>query len=94
MTQKSFRLTITDVFPYKSVSAVVLGTVEQGEVSVGDTVLVALAREEAIASVVGIEVFRAVLTKAIAGQEIGLQLKGIDPGLLAVGAVVKSVDSN
>lgn len=42
MTRPSFHLPISDVFPFKDVPAVVLGTVEQDEIAVGNTALVTL----------------------------------------------------
>ena len=94
MTAKSFRLIVTDVFGHPPQSAILLGTIEQGEVSVGDAILVTAGVEEVRAEVTGIEIFRAVLQTAKEGQEIGLRIEGVDPELIAPGSVVKAADSN
>jgi len=71
-----------------------LGTIEQGAVTPGDTVLVSAGREEVRVTVQGLEILPAVRTKANAGQGIGMQIKGVDPKLIRVGSIVKSAASN
>ena len=94
MSAKSFRLTVTDVFPNPPEGAILLGTIEQGEVSIGATILITAGLEEVRVSVTGIEIFRAVLQTATTGQEVGLRIRGVDPDLIAAGSIVKAADSN
>ena len=92
MSAKSFRLTVTDVFPNPPEGAILLGTIEQGEVSIGDTIPITAGLEEVRVSVTGIEIFRAVLQTATTGQEVGLRIRGVDPDLIAAGSIVKAAD--
>ena len=57
-------------------------------------VLVTIGSQEVRVRVGGLEVFRAIITKATAGQEIGMQVKGVDPKLIPIGSIVKSAGSN
>ena len=94
MNKISFRMPVTDVYTFGPDHAVILGTVQQGQIATGDAVLLTVGSEEVRVPVSGLEVFGAIITRATAGQEIGMQVKGVDPKLIPIGSIVKSADSN
>ena len=58
---------------------VATGRVERGELKLGDTVeIVGLSEEKKSTTVTGIEMFRKMLDSAVAGDNIGALLRGVD----------------
>jgi translation elongation factor EF-Tu-like GTPase len=73
----TFRLTVEDVFSITGRGTVVTGRVESGRLDVGQRVeLVRDGVPVAATEVTGIEQFRATLTTASAGENVGLLLRG------------------
>ena len=59
--------------------SVATGRVERGELKLGDTVeIVGLSEEKKSTTVTGIEMFRKMLDSAVAGDNIGALLRGVD----------------
>ena len=85
----SFRQPVANVFTSDPDHAIVVGTVTQGEISTGQLVAVPIQGSEVRVQVLGLQRFGAIIEQATVGQEIGMQLKGIAPTLIAVGSVVK-----
>ncbi|BCV23237.1 elongation factor Tu [Gelria sp. Kuro-4] len=78
-TDKPFLMPIEDVFTITGRGTVVTGRVERGKVKVGDEVeLVGLAPEKKKSVVTGVEMFRKTLDEGVAGDNIGVLLRGID----------------
>ena len=76
---KPFIMPIEDVFSIKGRGTVATGRVERGQVNVGDTVEVVGLKEKAEQYVVtGLEMFRKVLDSAVAGDNVGALLRGVD----------------
>ncbi|MGC9006145.1 MAG: elongation factor Tu [Sulfurihydrogenibium sp.] len=77
-TDKPFLMAIEDVFTITGRGTVVTGRVERGTLKVGDEVeIVGLSDEKKKTVVTGIEMFRKQLDEAIAGDNIGVLLRGI-----------------
>ena len=70
----NFHMTIQDVFTIAGCGTVVTGTIDSGEVHVGDTVTICGTRTT---EVLGVEMFRKSLDFAKAGDACGLLLKDI-----------------
>jgi elongation factor Tu len=77
-TDKPFLMAIEDVFTITGRGTVVTGRVERGTLKVGDEVeIVGLSEEKKKTVVTGIEMFRKQLDEAIAGDNVGVLLRGI-----------------
>jgi elongation factor Tu len=75
---KPFLMPIEDIFTITGRGTVVTGRVERGVVKLGDEVEIVGMRQEILKSVVtGIEMFRKTLDQGIAGDNIGVLLRGI-----------------
>ena len=73
-----FLMPIEDVFTISGRGTVATGRVERGTVKVQDTVeIVGLTEETRTTVVTGVEMFRKLLDQAIAGDNIGVLLRGI-----------------
>ncbi len=75
--EKPFSMPIEDVFSITGRGTVVTGRVEQGTLEVGDQVEIIGLRDLQKTTVTGIEMFRKLLDSAMAGDNVGLLLRGI-----------------
>jgi len=76
---KPFLMAIEDVFSIKGRGTVATGRVERGTAKVGDEVEILGLRKEVTKTVLtGIEMFQKTLDRAIAGDNVGVLLRGID----------------
>ena len=75
---KPFLMPVEDVFSITGRGTVATGRVERGTVKVQDTVeIVGLTTEKRSTVVTGVEMFRKLLDQAIAGDNIGVLLRGV-----------------
>ena len=74
---KDFIMPIEDVFSISGRGTVVTGRVERGKVKVGDEVQIVGIRDTQKTIVTGIEMFRKLLDEGVAGDNIGVLLRGI-----------------
>ena len=78
-TEKPFLMPVEDVFTITGRGTVATGRVERGELKLNDTVeIVGLEDETKQTVVTGIEMFRKMLDTAVAGDNIGALLRGVD----------------
>ena len=78
-TDKTFLMPVEDVFTITGRGTVATGRVERGEIKVGDTVeVVGLADEAKSYVVTGLEMFRKTLDEAVAGDNVGALLRGVE----------------
>jgi elongation factor Tu len=77
-TDKPFLLPVEDVFSITGRGTVGTGRVERGKVKVGDKVEVVGLRETRETVVTGVEMFRKSMDEAIAGDNIGILLRGVE----------------
>ena len=78
-TDKPFLMPVEDVFTITGRGTVATGLVERGTVKVGDTVeIVGLMEKPRSTVVTGVEMFRKLLDQAVAGDNIGALLRGVE----------------
>ena len=78
-TDKPFMMPVEDVFSIKGRGTVVTGRVDRGIIKVGEPVEIVGLREKAMNSVVtGVEMFHKLLDQGMAGDNLGLLLRGIE----------------
>ncbi len=76
---KPFMMPVEDVFSIKGRGTVVTGRVDRGKVKVGEPVEIVGLREKSMNSVVtGVEMFHKLLDEGMAGDNLGLLLRGIE----------------
>ena len=76
---KPFLMPVEDVFTITGRGTVATGRVERGVVKVGDTVeIVGLTEKPRSTVVTGVEMFRKLLDQAMAGDNIGALLRGVE----------------
>jgi len=85
---RPFLMPIEDVFSISGRGTVVTGRIERGRVKVGDEVEVVGIRPTLRTVVTGVEMFRKVLEEGIAGDNVGLLLRGVERREVERGQVV------
>jgi elongation factor Tu len=90
---KPFLMPIEDVFSIKGRGTVGTGRVERGKVKVGDTVEIVGLRETRTTVVTDVEQFQKTLSEGIAGDNIGVLLRGVDKDELERGQVLAAPKS-
>src|SRR5436190_12049211 len=85
---KPLLLAIEDVFSISGRGTVGTGRMERGKVKVGDKVEIVGLRETRDSVVTGVAMFRKSMDEAIAGDDIGIVLRGIEKDDLERGMVV------
>jgi elongation factor Tu len=77
--EKPFLMPIEDIFTISGRGTVATGRVERGKVKVGDEVeLVGLRAESQKKVVTGVEMFKKLLDEGVAGDNVGILLRGTD----------------
>ena len=88
-SDKPFLMPVEDVFSITGRGTVATGRVERGTVKVQDTVeIVGLSEEKKSTVVTGVEMFRKLLDQAMAGDNIGALLRGIQRNEIERGQVL------
>jgi elongation factor Tu len=91
---KPFLMPVEDVFTITGRGTVATGRVERGTVKVGDEVHIIGLQEEIKKTVVtGVEMFRKILDRAEAGDNVGLLLRGVDREEIERGQVLAKPNS-
>src|SRR6266480_1086942 len=85
---KSFAMPIEDIFSISGRGTVVTGRVERGKVKVGEEVEIVGFRATQKKVVTGVEMFRKLLDEGIAGDNVGLLLRGTEKDDVERGQVV------
>jgi elongation factor Tu len=89
LVDKPFLMSIEDVFSIKGRGTVGTGRIERGKVKVGDEVeIIGLSRETRKTVVTGVEMFQKTLEEGIAGDNVGVLLRGIERDQLERGQVL------
>jgi elongation factor Tu len=87
-TEKTFLMAIEDVFSITGRGTVATGRVERGVLKTGDTVeLVGLADTKTV-TVTGLEMFQKTLDETVAGDNVGVLLRGIQKDEIQRGMVI------
>ena len=77
-TEKPFLMPIEDIFAIKGRGTVVTGRVERGKLKLNEEVEIIGIRETKKTVVTGLEMFRKTLDETIAGDNVGVLLRGIE----------------
>ncbi|MBR2519967.1 MAG: elongation factor Tu [Selenomonadaceae bacterium] len=86
---KPFLMPVEDVFTITGRGTVATGRVERGELKLNDPVEIVGLREEPRKTVAtGIEMFRKLLDSAVAGDNVGVLLRGVDRKEIERGQVI------
>ena len=88
-----FLMPIEDVFSISGRGTVVTGRVERGVINVGDEVQIVGIKETQKSTCTGVEMFRKLLDRGEAGDNVGVLLRGIERTAVERGQVVCKPDS-
>ena len=90
---KPFLMAIEDVFSITGRGTVATGRIERGKVKVGETVQVIGIHDTRETTVTGVEMFRKLLDEGMAGDNVGLLLRGIQKEDIERGMVLVKPNS-
>jgi len=90
---KPFLMAIEDVFSITGRGTVATGRIERGKVKVGETVQIVGIREVRETTVTGVEMFRKLLDEGMAGDNVGLLLRGVQKEDIERGMVLVKPNS-
>ncbi len=85
---KPFLMAVEDVFSITGRGTVATGRIERGLVKVGETVEIVGIKETASTTVTGVEMFQKTLDQGMAGDNVGLLLRGVDKEAIQRGMVL------
>jgi len=86
---KPFLMPVEDIFSITGRGTVATGRIETGIIKVGDEIeIIGLGAEKLKSTVTGVEMFRKLLDKGEAGDNVGLLLRGIDKAQVKRGMVL------
>ncbi len=77
-TDKPFAMAVEDVFSIKGRGTVVTGRIDRGIIKVGEPVEIVGLRETQTSVCTGVEMFHKLLDEGMAGDNVGLLLRGIE----------------
>ena len=93
-TEKNFLMAVEDVFSITGRGTVATGRVERGMVKIGDVIeLVGLAEANREATVTGLEMFQKSLEESVAGDNVGVLLRGVQKDDIERGMVMAKFES-
>ncbi len=88
-TDKDFLMPVEDVFSITGRGTVATGRIETGVINSGDPVdIIGMGAEKLKSVVTGVEMFRKILDRGEAGDNVGLLLRGIDKDEINRGMVI------
>ena len=87
-TEKNFLMAIEDVFSITGRGTVATGRIERGMISVGDAVELVGLKETKATTVTGIEMFQKTLDQGMAGDNVGILIRGIQKTEIERGMVL------
>jgi elongation factor Tu len=90
---KPFLMPIEDIFSISGRGTVVTGRVERGKVKVGEEVEIVGIRPTVKRVVTGVEMFKKLLDEGVAGDNVGLLLRGTEKEEVERGQVIAKVGS-
>ncbi len=86
---KDFLMPIEDVFSITGRGTVATGRIESGVINSGDPVeILGFGAEKLTSTITGVEMFRKILDRGEAGDNVGLLLRGIDKNEIRRGMVI------
>ena len=85
---KPFLLAVEDVFSITGRGTVATGRIERGQIKVGEEVEIVGLQETRKTTVTGVEMYQKTLDSGIAGDNVGILLRGIDKTMIERGQVI------
>lgn len=86
---KDFLMPVEDVFSITGRGTVATGRIETGIANTGDSVdIIGMGAEKLTSTVTGVEMFRKILDRGEAGDNVGILLRGIDKNEVKRGMVI------
>jgi elongation factor Tu len=87
--EKPFLMPVEDVFTITGRGTVATGRIETGIANTGDSVeIIGMGAEKLTSTITGVEMFRKILDRGEAGDNVGLLLRGIDKADIKRGMVI------
>jgi elongation factor Tu len=90
---KPFLMAVEDVFSITGRGTVATGRIERGKVKVGETVQIVGIKDTRETTVTGVEMFRKLLDEGLAGDNVGLLLRGVQKEDIERGMVLVKPNS-
>ena len=90
---KPFLMAVEDVFSITGRGTVATGRIERGKVKVGESVQIVGIRDTRETTVTGVEMFRKLLDEGMAGDNVGLLLRGVQKEDIERGMVLVKPNS-
>jgi elongation factor Tu len=90
---KAFLMAVEDVFSITGRGTVATGRIERGLVKVGDTVEIVGLKETRSTTITGLEMFQKSLEEAMAGDNVGILIRGIQKTEIERGMVLSAPGS-
>nr|YP_009397089.1 translation elongation factor Tu [Spyridia filamentosa]ARW66275.1 translation elongation factor Tu [Spyridia filamentosa] len=87
-TEKTFLMAVEDVFSITGRGTVATGRIERGIIKVGDTIEIVGIKETKTTTITGLEMFQKTLDEGMAGDNIGILLRGVQKGEIERGMVL------
>jgi len=92
-TDKPFLMSVEDVFSITGRGTVATGRVERGKLKVGDNVEIVGIQETRKSVATGIEMFNKVMDETVAGDNVGILLRGVEKDQIERGQVLAAPGS-
>ena len=93
-TEKPFLMSVEDVFSITGRGTVATGRIETGVVKTGDNVeIIGMQEQKLTSTCTGVEMFRKLLDRGEAGDNVGLLLRGIEKDQIRRGMVIAAPGS-
>jgi len=92
-TDKPFLMSVEDVFSITGRGTVATGRVERGRLKVGDNVEIVGLQESKKSVATGIEMFRKIMEETVAGDNVGVLLRGVEKDQVERGQVLAAPGS-
>jgi elongation factor Tu len=87
--EKPFLMPVEDVFTITGRGTVATGRIETGVANTGDSVeIIGMGAEKLTSTITGVEMFRKILDRGEAGDNVGILLRGIDKADIRRGMVI------
>ena len=87
--EKDFLMPVEDIFTITGRGTVATGRIETGIINSGDAVdIIGMGAEKLTSTVTGVEMFRKILDRGEAGDNVGLLLRGVDKKDITRGMVI------
>jgi len=88
-----FLMPVEDIFSISGRGTVATGRIERGTINVGTEVEIVGIKDTQKTTVTGVEMFNKLLDKGIAGDNVGLLLRGVDKKSIVRGQVISKIGS-